>query len=360
MKSQIGTLALVAALAATPAYAAWTDTAPAKNLASAWEQVKVTVTTKVNEWVNYWTGEPATAPANVAATAPTVNAPATAPVQPQVTGAVVKPAVSAPVTPAPMSPAAMALRNQPLYMNKAPGSTLQDIQKVQGQVKNASLMKIVQPGRVGTSNLPRSKAGVPVSNFARLILKKGKKIPQLDIGTENLISREDFSIGNLHWEVQQPTDLKKLPQPAPVAESEIRPFTVKVNKAPGPRGLLANNRSLAHPVTMESVAKIKYTIRDLKEISEMPYKPLSEEQMKMVAALLLFEKGKHCPMVMGLFHQLAAVDKMRTEAMFHLGSCAKELKMNQATFDNLSKVMASEDKDYASRAVTILAKDLKC
>jgi len=46
-------------------------------------------------------------------------------------------------------------------------------------------------------------------------------------------------------------------------------------------------RTNGHPVTLESVEKVKYTLRDFTEVVEREYKPLSEEDMKMVAAIIL-------------------------------------------------------------------------
>lgn len=350
MKSRIWILTFIALLTTTPAYGAWTDTASMASLASAWHQVKVTVETKVNEWVGYWTGAPA--PVAAAAVSTTTSASTSVNPAPGVT------AIPAKVVPAPISEAAKQLRSQPLYTTKAESSSLQDMQAIHQKVKATQLLKVAQPGRTGTSKLPKSKVGVPLANFAQLKIKGIKKIPLLDIGTENLISREDFTVTSLHWGVQEATDFKKLPQPQVVSENEIRPFTQPTVHAPGPRGLEANMRTTGKPVTLESVEKVKYAFRDLSDFVEQPYKPLSEDQMKMVAALLLFERGKHCHMVMGLFHQLAAQEKIKTEATFHLGACAAELKLQQSAFDNLSKVVTSEDQDYAARALTILSKDL--
>ncbi|MGZ3721803.1 MAG: hypothetical protein ACXVA9_02655 [Bdellovibrionales bacterium] len=357
MKSQIIVLTVTAVLAASPAYGAWTDTAPAVTAVSAWKQVKQSVTVAVNYWSNYWGAQP---PAD-GSTAQSATNSSTSGAAPQAASANVTPAANVapkPTAPAVVSEAAKQLRDQPLYSAKAQNSSLKDVQSMQQKVKATPLLKVAEPGRAGTTKLPKSKAGVPVSNFAQMKLKGVKHIPRLDIGTENLISREEFAVASLHWEVQQPNDFKKLPQPNVVAESEVRPFQKPPVKALGPKGLQANMRTNGHPVTLEQVEKISYTLRDLTEVNEKAYKPLSEEQMKMLAAVILFNKGKHCHMVMGLFHQLQAMEKSKLEATYHLGACAAELKMNQAAFDNLSKVIASEDKDYAQSALTILSKDL--
>lgn len=349
MQSRILTLTVIAALSASPAYARWTDTVNTASVASAWNQVKTTVKTTVDSWMSYWNGQKPDSPTQTAtnsSTAPTAST--------GTAGSSAEPAQA----PRPMSEAAKQLRDQPLYTQKANNSSLKEVQAVQADVKAKSLLK-VQPGRAGTTQLPKSKAGVPVANFAQMKMKDGKKIPRLDIGTENLVSKEDFVVPNLHWEVQNASDFKKLPQPAMVAESELKPFMKLPATTPGPKGLLADKRLNAHPVTLEAVQAVHYTINDLQEVNERVYKPLTEDQLKMLAALILFNKGKHCPMVLGLFHQLQQKEATRLEASYHLGACAAELKMSAAAYDNLSKVIAAEEKDYAQGAMTILSKNLE-
>ena len=73
MKSRILIITAAAALIASPANAAWTDTQPAVAVASAWTEVKL----KVNEWVSYyWTGQNSPAPVAAQPTAPTNREPA--------------------------------------------------------------------------------------------------------------------------------------------------------------------------------------------------------------------------------------------------------------------------------------------
>ena len=73
MKSRILILAVSAALAASPAYGAWTDTAAVKSAASAWVQVKQTV----NTWVDYyWGGSKPAEPAQTATSSSNASQPA--------------------------------------------------------------------------------------------------------------------------------------------------------------------------------------------------------------------------------------------------------------------------------------------
>jgi tetratricopeptide (TPR) repeat protein len=347
MKSRIA-IYTFATLISLPAYAAFTDVGPL-NRGSAWTQVKTTVKSTVDRWLGYWRGSKATEektagksvatnPGHAASTAETSAPPAANPAPP-------------------VNEAARQMREQALFESKATGSSLKDVQSARDALKAQPLLKVAEPGRAGTSKLPKSKEGVPVSNWKQV--KSLKTVPRLDIGRESLISSEDFKVNTLSWGVQKPSEFKRLPSPAPVSATDVkRALQIKVARAPGPNGLQAKIRTVGKPLSQEMVDKVKYTLGEVPEYKPLPYKPLSEEEMKMVAALILFEKGNHCHMIMGLFHQLAAAEKTRLEATYHLGACAAELKMHQSAFDNLAKVISSEDKDFAAPAMTALAKDL--
>ncbi len=348
MKSQIRLLAVLLALSALPVYAAYTETG---STAEPTVIEKVTVTVK--NWYNAWRA-PKPVPVQVETAAQPQNvAPANTPVATS----------AAPANPEPEAVAEVseqkALREQPLFEHRAEGSTLKDVQSVRDSLKGAPVVNVAAPGRKGTSNLDKTKAGVPAVNWKKI--KVSKIIPRLDIGTENRISANDFKIEKLSWGLAKPSDLKRLPSPAPIKTAELaKALSIAGNtvKANGAKGLQATIRTVGKPVTMETVAKIQYVIKPSLETNLMPYKPLTEDQLKMVAALILFEKGNHCHMIMGLFNQLKQAANTKMEATYHLGACADQLKMEQAAYDHLSAVVKSEDRDFAAQALALLATDL--
>lgn len=329
MKSRISILLIIACLATPPAHA---------DLASRFQEVKVTVQVKVKEWVDYYWGKPVQTPVAKKVEAASAPAPAQA---------------SKPVIP--VSGAKAAIPTQVPRIQKGP--SLQTVRQVNESVKAKSLLKIAKPGRAGATKLAKSKEGVPVAEWTKL--KATKRIPRLDIGTENLISREDFQIESLHWDLEKPEEVARLAVPHPINEKELAlalaAAPVKVNP---PRALQANFRTVGQPISKESVDKVQYQIRDVSEIKLLAYNPIPEETLKMVAALILFEKGNSCHIVMGLFNNLAQAEKTKMEALYHLGACADKLGMQQSAFDTLSKVVVAEDKDFGAQALTLLAKDL--
>lgn len=373
MKSRNLIVALTISLMTVQAYAAFTETGDVATVQPAWKKMTTQVKVTVQSWYDYWMGKTpdlAPKPEQVAQT-PKTGSPQESTPQPEskpATPAMQEPAApqaQAAVTPEAARPAlkkevneaANALKKQALFEEKAEGSSLKDIQSLRDSVKGASALQVSKAGRKGTSNLNKNKSGIPTIDWAKV--KATKKVPKLDIGTENLISAKDFRVTKLNWSLAKPSDLKRLPTVAAFSEKEVKKALGQpVVKVLGARGLQANLRPGGQPITREVVDKVQYVIKPTEEVKPLPYKPLSDEHLKMVAALILFEKGNHCHMIMGLFHQLQQAKNTEAEATFHLGACADQLKMEQAAFDNLSKLVASEDKEFGKEALALLSKDL--
>jgi len=340
------------------AYAAFTDTH--SDQTSTWKQVKTTVKVTVERWLGFWGSDEAT-PAQPQEAKRSASGSST---QSSVAGAGETTPLPPATPPAPDPSPAPANKPAEKFVDhsapihfKTDGTSLQEVQSARDQVKATPLMKVTQPGRVGTSNLPKSNVGVPVTNWAAL--RANKKISRLDIGTENLISREDFHVSKLAWGLYKAPDLQRMPSPAALTGKELASVTgTPVPRALGPRGLQANIRSVQVPLTLEQVQSVQYKVVAVADFKPLPYKPLTEDQLKMLAALILFDKGGHCHMIMGLFHQLATVPVTKVEATYHLGACAAQLKMHQSAYENLSAVLMSGDKDFGAPALITLAKDL--
>lgn len=371
MKSRNLLAALIISLMTVQAYAAFTETSDTATVQPAWKKMTTQVKVTVQGWYDYWTGKTPDLTPKPEQVAETPKAGTPKAESKQTTTAEQQPTAPQAEAPAPqqaqkaaptkpqkeVNEAANALKKQVLFEERAEGSSLKDVQSLRDSVKGANVLGVTKAGRKGTSNLDKNQSGVPTINWAKV--KATKKVPKLDIGTENLISAKDFKVSKLNWSLAKPSDLKRLPSVAAFSEKEVKKaLGTPVVKVLGARGLQANLKPGPKPVTREVVDKIQYVLKPTEEIKVLPYKPLSEEHLKMVAALILFEKGNHCHMIMGLFHQLQQAKNTEAEATFHLGACADQLKMEQAAFDNLSKLVASEDKEFGKDALALLAKDL--
>lgn len=375
MKGSHVIIVVLTALAVQMAGAAETqDTQPA-GWRQRFTQVTTVVKVTVTKWWGYWTGAPAQPAAPQPATPQPGGTPqpqqAGQPAQPQAPKAgqpgnpaasqvgteTTKAPVAKTVTPRGNETAEQAkLRSTPIYTDKKQNSTLEDIKTVHDSVAKTPVLSVSKPGVQGTSNLPRSKTGVPIVDFKSM--HATKSIPKLDIGTENQISAKDFAYGDLSWNLNTGGEFQRLPLVPSVYSHELSvALRIKAQPVLGPRPLDKGLKAMVK-VDQASIDAIGFKLHVGEEFTPKPYRPFTDEELKIAAALILFSRGSHCHMVMGIFNEVAQAPKTKVEATYHLGACADQLEMNQAAWDNLSFVVAANDPDYSEPALELLAKDL--
>lgn len=373
---------IVAFLVSASGYALISEPTNVHTVGSAWSQVQrqvVLAQEQVKGWLSQWSGmfssrplvarsEPAQPMKRIASRSPVHGSansypPATASAGSAGSVVAANGSVAAPSAPSPRGSVATSTPNSApaarpaMFSARDKGTSLEELQRARQALKSKPVVAVKKAGRAGTSKIARSRAGVPVYDMKKL--KTLRAVPALDIGLETLISKEDFTLPKMRVEMESPQSLKPLPKALVVTDKEISlALSGEFKPAMGPRGLLANMRPVAKPVTLERVQAVQYKIADVSQMQLKPYQPLSDEEIKMVSALILFERGGHCHMIMGLFQQIAEAEKTKIEASYHLGACAAQLGMRQAAFDKLSQVIKSEDKEFAPLALETLAKDL--
>jgi TolA-binding protein len=296
-------------------------------LAQRWQNFTTAVQQTVSTWWNQLTGVQ-TLPSNPQRA--TASTPQQAP-------------VPTPVTAAPA--AALVQVAQPAEPTPA-----QQVKQVHDDFKSKSTFTVTDQGHAPASNLKKTKAGVPTFDF-----QKVKSVPLLNVGQEPRISKQNFSLPNWDWKIKELQQTKQLPSPA-LDGKNLSPMPVvkalPVKISPQDQSVIDGR------VTKEKIDKIDYKIQDTSQIDLKPFEQMSPEFVKMLVTKILFDKGGHCPVVIGLADSLAPKAEFRSEATFEAGACAKELKLNQAAFDRLGELIRKQDAEFGKQALTILAKGL--
>ena len=303
---------------------------------SVWTEVKETVTEKVSQWWNEIKGEEP----------PKKETQVAEPSQPT------QPSSSVVSTETPSAPIEYA---QPVIEAAESDSTLKDVKSVKSEIQKKSAFDVSEKGRPADPKLKVSSKGIPY--LSQKELSNIKSIPILDVGREDRISKADFTLAKLSWSAQSPKTLEPLPSAELIRREDLeKSLGGKMLVAGGERKLLPKFKPVSQTFTLAQAKDFSWPATDPKEIKEKPYNPLSEEEQQMVAALILFSKGTHCHMVMGLMSELAKKDSTKYEALYHLGACADQLKMNEAAFKALAKILqSSKVEEYASEALELLA-----
>lgn len=244
---------------------------------------------------------------------------------------------------------------EPVVAPTEQDATLEDVRRAKQAAQKGKAYDVTERGQPADPKLKVSSKGVPY--LSQKELAAIKSVPRLNIGREDRISKADFTLPKLGWAAQSPRDLKPLPSPELLDQEDLKKSLGGKLYAVGPvRTLRPNFRPVEEKITLAQVKDFSWPQVEVAEVKEKPYNPLSPEEIKMVAALILFGKGTHCHMVMGLMSELAKSKTTKYEALYHLGACSDQLKMNEAAFKAFTEILKSpKTNEYASEALEKLA-----
>lgn len=244
---------------------------------------------------------------------------------------------------------------EPVVVKEESDSTLEDVKKVKQAAEKQEAYDVSEKGRPADPTLKVNSSGVPYVSQAEI--SNIKSIPRLNVGREDRVSKADFTLPRIGWAAQSPRDLKPLKSAELLDQEDLKKALGGKLRQVGPvRTLQASFQPVEETMTLAKAKDFHWPVTEAPVIKEKPYNPLSSEELKMVAALILFGKGTHCHMVMGLMSELAESKTTKYEALYHLGACADKLKMNEAAFKALAGILKSPKvEEYASEALEILA-----
>jgi hypothetical protein len=343
---KIGLAMLV--VVATPQLA-FADEQP--SLSQRWNTFTTAVEQKVVEiWNNFMGTKPGVKPDEQrgTASAPTPSngdAGAGAPNAAPITGAA--PTATAPAAATPGQPGVAA----PVAATPVAPSPAQEIKKAREEFKAKTPFTVSAEGQSAAADLKKTKAGVPMYDFSKV-----KSIPALNVGREPVISRQNFQLPDWNWKLKELEQFKQLASPAAIKGQDAG--LTAVIKAQPVKISPADQEVIDGRVTKEKVDKVSYQIDELQPVQEKPFEVMSPEFVKMLVTKILFEKGGHCPVVIGLADSLSSKPEFHNEAIFEAGVCAKEAKLNQAAFDRLGELVKKGDAEFGPKALATLGQDL--
>ncbi|MCB0411873.1 MAG: tetratricopeptide repeat protein, partial [Bdellovibrionales bacterium] len=233
------------------------------------------------------------------------------------------------------------------------------------------LTRIVEDRRPAQADIKTDKAGVPTFPVFKEEKTKGKdgkvkvvyqpidKIPRLNIGKEARISKNDFVLPQFNFQMAKYEEAKPLKSPDRIAQAEVlKVVGKKLPPAPPVKDLGKLAQNLKKPITKKDVDGLKWKTHKEITVALKPYDPLTEAEQKMLAALVLYQRGGKCSLVMGLFQEISEGKALKDEALFHLGSCAHRMDLYSSAYKTLSKLIKKQDTDYTSDALGVLSQKM--
>lgn len=218
---------------------------------------------------------------------------------------------------------------------------------------NKANILTISGGQAADPSLPKTKEGVPY-----FLLKKIEKLPKLNVGIEPSVSSDQFMVKDFALGLDKFKNARPLKSPEAVSEKLISQWiSMKIIEIKEEKKLKRKEFGLAEIVTEEKIQKL--TVKPETVLDDYKaYKDFSKPELKMLAALILYNHGDKCHLVAGLFDDLSKISEMSREANFHLGICSVKMGFHSEAVKRLLPLIKSEDVEYAAEAMETLAKTL--
>jgi hypothetical protein len=264
--------------------------------------------------------------------------------------------------PAPPAPVAGAPAPAPVQ-SEAITELTTVLKAASDQVKALGPTTVTEQGRPAAPDLKRTSKGdvpyFPAQDLRDLKIVK-KIIPRLDVGLEPSIKKTDFLPADLKKFLQEPGKAVALKTPPALEQKLVEAWTnMKIESVKPWLGPQDGDFGLGKIVTFEKVEKVDVEMKPEQVMEALkPTQPVTEDDLKMLSGVIIFNRQNQCHMASGLLHDVSANPKYKDEANFMLGVCADKMGFHSEAVKRLSLVVASEDSDYGAAAVENLVDGL--
>lgn len=226
-------------------------------------------------------------------------------------------------------------------------------------VKEVAVPSAVAPEKldlptVNPASLRHSPNGVAIYE-----IPNGSQIPRLNIGGETKIASGEYAVGGRAGEQLKKNPVQILDSPgglAPLALKKIlgyRPHPVKP--------ALKLKEVIFHPkgvVSHEAFDQITLNQVVEPQLQLKKFTPFSDEEIRLLSGLLLYQEGHRCAVAVGLFHSLTGNPKFQAEADYFEAMCSKELGLTTDFLERARQVLASKDVYYSKKILPQIDPDL--
>lgn len=274
-------------------------------------------------------GPAASAPSVPLAKQPTLLAPPTSNRQPSAANTIMAP--SAPTSSAPVMPGAPAQAKLQAPM-AAPKKVVPAVFEDRAYVEVAGLKK--------------SDIGVPVYD-----LSKTEKIPRLSIGSEERLSASTFKLDTRMQKIVDDRVITAFDSPEVLGAADFKKLTTIAEM---PKAAIETKDVIFSPkgkVSRAAFDKIAMSLKTEPKINLGKFKFLTQEELRFLSGLLLYQQGDKCAAAVGLFHQLSTNPEWQSESNYYLAMCSRKLGLTTDFYERTRRVFDGLDQHYSLKLI---------
>lgn len=193
--------------------------------------------------------------------------------------------------------------------------------------------------------LTRRADGVAVYDLA-----SASEIPRLNVGKEEKKTMSNYGLDSGMQKVMDSRIITAFPSPDLLLSTQMKTLTTVTTGLP----LKANDIrdvvfSPKGKVSRETFDKIVLNLAPERPLQLASFKELSQEEMRFLSGLLLYQQGDKCPVAVGLFHKLSKSPGWEAEADYYLAMCSRKLGLESDFFERTRRILNTQDVHYSRK-----------
>ncbi len=203
-------------------------------------------------------------------------------------------------------------------------------------------------------DIPKAESGVQVYALTPNV----ESIPRLGIDEETAISAKQYLLSSDQLGLFDGMVASQKDSPAVLTAKEMMDLK-RVPKAAGAiekiKMVVFNPKGKVKREAFDNIVLTR-TLENLLVLAK--YVPLTQDELRMLSGLLLFQAGDKCAVAIGLFHQLAKTAKYDAEGNYYLAMCSRKLGLMTDFTERARRVLLTQDPHYSKKIMTHVSPDI--
>ncbi|MBK9293029.1 MAG: hypothetical protein IPM57_01040 [Oligoflexia bacterium] len=235
------------------------------------------------------------------------------------------------------------------------------------EVKRQEVVVKAKPAVItNDKNLVMGRNNIPVFEFKKYEAKKIKLknvifVPLLDVGEEATLDPYAYKVVNLEkFPNAKIKTIQVLQGPEKIKEAEVKNLIKNTvfHLVQKTEKIIIPELEEDKKVTKEKIEKIVFNPQLEEKIVLLSIEPLNDEDLKMLRAMILYEKKDYCHIASGIFYDLLKSEKpqIKSDSRYFLATCLKHMNLPTSAITEYLKLIKAQDTKHTNESVqSILA-----
>lgn len=209
-------------------------------------------------------------------------------------------------------------------------------------------------GPIDPPGVTRTSEGVAVYD-----LGASPSVPRLKIGREDKIKASKYGLDDRMQQVMNDRVLHPFASPDLLLPAEFNALqkiaTGMPTNAKSVRDVVFSPKG---KVNREAFDKLVINLKPEMQLKLANFKELTQDEMRLLSGLLLYQQGDKCAAAVGIFHKLSKSSGFQAEADYYLAMCSRKLGLETDFFERATRILESQDVHYSRKILKEVGYDI--